>query len=82
MLNMNDTMQIRKEFLPLPKGDNKYEIPPACYTVTLSEIYRLMDVLKSFKVSDGYASNIFKCITVKNHKISALKSHNCLVLMQ
>ena len=41
-----------------------------------------MGVLKSIKVPDGYASNISRCVHLKDRKLSNLKSHDGHILMQ
>ena len=38
--------------------------------------------LKQLKVPDGFSSNISHCVSIKEHKISGLKSHDCHVLLQ
>ncbi|XP_059658587.1 uncharacterized protein LOC132304903 [Cornus florida] len=42
----------------------------------------LCRVLKNVKVPDGYASNISRCVKLKERTISGLKSHDCHILMQ
>jgi hypothetical protein len=34
------------------------------------------------RVSDGYASNIFRCVRLKNRMITGLKSNDSHILMQ
>lgn len=74
-------MKTGKELHPIFKGDNRYELPPACYTLTSSERNRFLDVLKHFKVLDGYA---FCWIAVKDSKICRLShvNHDFQLLMQ
>jgi len=38
--------------------------------------------LKGVKFPDGYASNISRCVNVKEGKISGMKSYDCHVLLQ
>lgn len=75
-------MKTKKELHPIPKSDNRYELPRACYTLISSERYRFIGLLKRIKVPDGYSSNISKCITIKDRKISELKSKDYDMLMQ
>lgn len=63
-------MEIEKEIHAIPKAADIYELPPACYTMTSSERYRSIDVLKSIKVPDGYTSNMSWYITIKDRKIA------------
>lgn len=74
-------VKIMKVLHPISKGDNRYDLPSACYALTSRE-HRFNDMLKHVKVADGFASCIFMYITVKNLKISSLKSHDCHALMQ
>ena len=39
-------------------------------------------VLKNIKVPDGYASNISRCVSVKDRRLYSLKSHDYHILMQ
>ena len=41
-----------------------------------------LQVLKDVRVPDGYASNISRCVKLKEYKISGIKSHNSHILMQ
>ena len=43
---------------------------------------RFLEVLKYLKVPDAYASNISRCVNLKDRKISNLKSHDNHILMQ
>ncbi|KAH7845791.1 hypothetical protein Vadar_006051 [Vaccinium darrowii] len=72
---------IRKE-LHLQRDGDRIVIPPACYTLALSEKRRICQWLKSVKFPDGYASNISRCVNVADCKISGMKSHDCHVMLQ
>lgn len=74
-------MKIKKDLHPIPKGYNRYELPPECYILTSSKRHRLIDLLEHIKVSNGYTSNISKCITIKDRIVSGLRSHDCHVLV-
>jgi hypothetical protein len=74
-------MGIRKDLHPLDEG-NKYILPPACYTLTIDEKRILCQFLKDVKVPDAYASNIGRCVQVKECKVSGLKTHDCHVIFQ
>lgn len=37
--------------------------------------------VKEVRVPDGYASNISRCVQLKGHKITGLKSHDCHFLL-
>ncbi|KAK6791488.1 hypothetical protein RDI58_010569 [Solanum bulbocastanum] len=74
-------MNIRSELHPIQNGE-KFEVPTACYTLSPEDKHKLCLFLKNLKVLDGFSSNIFQCVNIKDHKISGLKSHDCHVLLQ
>lgn len=74
-------MNIRPELHPIEKGE-KYEVPTLCYTLYPQEKHNFCLFLKNLKVPDGFSSNISQCVSLKDHKISTLKSHDCHVLLQ
>ncbi|XP_060208655.1 uncharacterized protein LOC132636024 isoform X1 [Lycium barbarum] len=74
-------MSIRKDLHPIKNGD-KYELPPACYTLSPEEKQKFFNFLKNLKVPDGFSSNISQCVNLKDRKISGLKSHDCHVILQ
>ncbi|XP_071930153.1 uncharacterized protein [Coffea arabica] len=74
-------MGIRKALHPQSKGDKVF-LPPACFTMSKDEKEIFCNVLKTVKVPDGYASNISRCVNIKERQISGLKSHDCHILMQ
>jgi len=43
---------------------------------------QVSDWLKGVKFPDGYASNISRCVNVKEGKISGMKSHDCHIFFQ
>ena len=75
-------MKIRPELYPILLPNGKYELPSAPYTLSSEEKTRLLSVLKHIRVPDGYASNISRCVNLKERKLFNLKSHDCHILMQ
>ena len=75
-------MKIRPELHPIQRTNGRYEIPNAPYTFSSDEKTRLLAVLKHIRVPDGYASNISRCVNLKERKLFNLKSHDCHILMQ
>lgn len=75
-------MNIRKEFHPQMGPNNKWTYPPAAFTMSSQEKDLFLSVLKYIKVPDGYASNISRCVNLKDRKLSGLKSHDGHILMQ
>ncbi|XP_065850450.1 uncharacterized protein [Euphorbia lathyris] len=74
-------MGIRHELHPTAHNGSR-RLPQACYTMSSVEKELFLTVLKNMKVPDGYASNISRCVNLKERKIINLKSHDCHVLMQ
>ena len=77
-----EDMNIRKELHLIKRSDGKYVMPAACYTLSKAERQGFCEFLKSVKFLDGYASNISRCASINDGKISGLKSHDCHVLLQ
>lgn len=63
-------------------GSDKTYLPPACFSMVPKEKDDFLKVLKRVKVPDGYASNLSRCIQLKQQKIIGMKSHDAHVLMQ
>ncbi|KAL5724590.1 hypothetical protein ACHQM5_007830 [Ranunculus cassubicifolius] len=72
---------IRSELHLVPRGD-KFDVPAASYTLSPTEKKAFCEWLKTVKFPDGYASNISRCVNIKDGKVSGLKSHDCHVLLQ
>ncbi|XP_020098574.1 uncharacterized protein LOC109717295 isoform X1 [Ananas comosus] len=75
-------MGIRHDLHPKVLSNNKIHIPEACYTMSSQEKVLFLMILKNLKVPDGYASNISRCVNLKERTLSNLKSHDCHILMQ
>ncbi|XP_028120026.1 uncharacterized protein LOC114317487 [Camellia sinensis] len=75
-------MGIRRELHPQKISSNKIYLPPACFSMILKEKDDFLKVLKGVKIPDGYASNISRCIQLRQHKIIGLKSFDGHILMQ
>ena len=75
-------MGIRHELHPQVLANDRTYIPHAYYTMSSREKDLFLTVLKNIKVPDGYASNISRCVNLKERKISNLKSHDGHILMQ
>ncbi|XP_057790299.1 uncharacterized protein LOC131007156 [Salvia miltiorrhiza] len=74
-------MGVRNELAPTVVG-KKTCLPPACYTLTKEEKRKVCTSFLGMKFPDGYSSNISKLVSMKDLKLSGLKSHDCYVLMQ
>lgn len=60
--------------------DGKYS--PARFTLDNNGKNIFLNVLKSVKLPDGYASNISRCVDIRNRKLTGLKSHDSHVIMR
>lgn len=56
--------------------------PKACYTLTKEQKKQLLEWVKDIRLPDGYASNLSRCVDLKDLKMSGMKSHDCHVFME
>ncbi|KAF2308873.1 hypothetical protein GH714_022479 [Hevea brasiliensis] len=75
-------MGIRSELHPQISESGKSKLPPASFTMTKKEREILCEVVKNVKMPDGYASNISRCVNIKERKISGLKTHDSHILFE
>jgi hypothetical protein len=65
------------------KLDNgRYTMPDACFTMSRESKEILCSIIKSIKMPYGYASNISRCVDMKDCKFTGLKSHDCHILIE
>ncbi|KAL0413826.1 UNVERIFIED_CONTAM: hypothetical protein Sradi_1584300 [Sesamum radiatum] len=57
-------------------------MPKAVYTLTRDQKKRIFEWITSLKFSDGYASNLSRCVDMANLRLHGMKSHDCQVFMQ
>uniref|UniRef100_A0A803MSK4 Uncharacterized protein n=1 Tax=Chenopodium quinoa TaxID=63459 RepID=A0A803MSK4_CHEQI len=69
-------MNMHEKLRPIKIGD-KYAIPRAPYQLTSLERRRVSEWLSKVKVPDGDSSNIARCASLEDGKISNMKSHDC-----
>ncbi|XP_042988732.1 uncharacterized protein LOC122316266 [Carya illinoinensis] len=72
---------LRKE-LHLQPSANGYSMVLGSYTLDIDQMRHFCEWLASIKFPDGFASNISRCVSVADGKISGMKSHDCHVFMQ
>ena len=84
---LKDHLQARKDLRAMGvhqdawlDDNDKFQLAKFTLTKANKEIF--LATLKKIKVSDGYSSNISRCIAVHSQKIAGLKSHDSHVLMQ
>ncbi|KAL0455299.1 UNVERIFIED_CONTAM: hypothetical protein Slati_0869100, partial [Sesamum latifolium] len=57
-------------------------MPNAVYTLTREQRRRICEWITHFKFSDGYASNLARCVDMKELRLYGIKSHDCHVFIQ
>jgi len=73
---------IRKKLWPQRRGESgRIYLPPACFNMSKEAKNFFYETLEHVKFSDGYASNISRCVQ-KHKTLTGLKSHDYHVLMQ
>ena len=55
--------------------------PKACYTLDKIGKKVLCEWVKNLRYSDGYASNLARCVDMQKLKLFGMKSHDCHVFM-
>ena len=65
-------MGIRSELHPEECGNDKWSMLHACFTMTTSKKYSFLEVLEGVRVPNGYASNVSRCVKLKERKIIGL----------
>jgi hypothetical protein len=75
-------MGLRPTLHLFTKENGKTYMPQACHTMASGDKTNFLKVLRDIRVPDGYASNIFRCVQLKERIMSSLKSHDSHVLMQ
>jgi hypothetical protein len=75
-------MGLRPKLHPFTAANGKTCMPAACHKMSREDKENFLKVLRNVRVSDGYASNISRCVRLKERTILGLKSHDSHVLMQ
>ncbi|KAG8501056.1 hypothetical protein CXB51_003157 [Gossypium anomalum] len=75
-------MGIRRDLHPEVLLNGKYRLPPPIFAMWKEEKEVFCTVLKDIKVLDAYASNISRCVNLKDRRLYFLKSHDYHILMQ
>ncbi|XP_074277101.1 uncharacterized protein LOC141600753 [Silene latifolia] len=74
-------MKIRPELALQEKGGRTY-LPPAAHTLSKKEKIEFCECFHGVKVPEGYSSNISSLVSMRDLKLTGLKSHDCHTLMQ
>lgn len=73
---------IRPELHPTVDDKGKKILPPASFTMSREKKEILCSSIQKIKTPDGYASNISRCVNMKECTLSGMKSHDCHVLLE
>lgn len=74
-------LRIREDLHPVVDNDGKLSLPDAPFTMSREKKEILCSVIKNLRTPDGYASNISRCVNMKDFTLSGLKSHDNHVLL-
>jgi len=72
----------RENLHPIVDSEGKQSIPDAPFTMTRAQKEILCPVIQNLQTPDGYASNISRCVNMKDCTLNGLKSHDDHVLLQ
>ncbi|XP_028774325.1 uncharacterized protein LOC114731348 [Neltuma alba] len=71
----------RKENELVDRG-GKMMKPIAKYTLNLEQRKAIVQWIKKLKLPDGYASNLARCVDMKEARLYGMKSHDCHMFME
>ena len=72
----------RRRELELVEQGGKFLKPKAQYTLNVDKKRVVCEWVKKLRLPDGYASNLARCVDIKEAKLSGLKSHDCHVFLE
>jgi hypothetical protein len=72
---------IREDLHPIVDDQGKQTTPDAPFTMSKDQKKILCSVIQNLRTPDGYASNISRCVNMKDCTLSGLKSHDNHVLL-
>jgi len=75
-------MGLRHKLHPFTADNGRTYMPAACHTMSRDDKTHFLKVIRNVRVPDGYASNVSRCVKLKECTISGLKSHDSHILMQ
>jgi len=75
-------MGLRHKLHPFTANNGRTYMPAACHTMSRDDKTHFLKVIRNVRVPDGYASNVSRCVRLKECTISGLKSHDSHILMQ
>jgi hypothetical protein len=72
----------RPELRVMNLGEGRVSVPKACYSLTVDEKKVLLEWIMRLHPSNGYASNLSRCVDMRELKLAGMKSHDCRVVME
>jgi hypothetical protein len=75
-------MGLRHKLHPFTADDGRTYMSATCHTMSRDNKTHFLKVIRNVRVPNGYASNVSRCVRLKERTISGLKSHDSHVLMQ
>ncbi|WVZ49712.1 hypothetical protein U9M48_001044 [Paspalum notatum var. saurae] len=72
---------IRHDLHPVVDEEGKQTLPDAPFTMSREKKENFCSVIQNIRTPDGYASNISRCVNMKDYTLSGLKSHDNHVLL-
>ena len=72
---------IRHNLHPVVDNEGKQTVPDAPFTMSREKKEVLCSVFQNLRTPDGYASNISRCVNMKDCTLTGLKSHDNHVLL-
>jgi hypothetical protein len=75
-------MGLRSKLHPYIGDNGRMYLLPASHTMLNEDKTAFLEVVRDVRVSDGYASNISRCVRMNDRAMSGLKSHDNHVVMQ
>ncbi|KAI3465227.1 hypothetical protein Pfo_021890 [Paulownia fortunei] len=67
--------------LHLKLDGNSYLVPPACYTLYMTEKMKLCAFLASVKYPNAYAASLSKRVNTTDCRLTVLKTHDCHTIL-
>jgi hypothetical protein len=72
----------RLEFLVLSADAGRVFVPKTCYSWTVEAKKVFFEWIRELHLPDRYFSNIYRCVYLKELKMSWMKSYDCHVFME
>ncbi|XP_057250051.1 uncharacterized protein LOC130591140 [Beta vulgaris subsp. vulgaris] len=66
-------MKMHDKLRPKSLGNDKWQVPPAPYNLTLSERRKIVTFLSKLAFPDAYSSNISRCVSLHDGKVAELE---------